>query len=70
MPQSTRNRRKHHPGRRSVELEDAGVVARARGRRGLAEEQPAAYKRVDDVVACVAAAGLARKVARLRPMGV
>jgi len=47
-----------------------GIIARARGRTGLAEEQPAAYKEVDDVVACVAAAGLARKVARLRPMGV
>ncbi len=58
-------------GRRiEKELEDVGVIARARGRTGLAEEQPAAYKRVDDVVDCVAAAGLARKVARLRPMGV
>jgi tRNA-splicing ligase RtcB len=58
-------------GRRiDKELEEAGVIAMARGRKGLAEEQPAAYKRVDDVVACVAAAGLARKVARLRPMGV
>ena len=58
-------------GRRiDKELEEAGIIARARGRTGLAEEQPAAYKSVDDVVACVAAAGLARKVARLRPMGV
>ena len=52
------------------ELADVGVVARARGRTGLAEEQPAAYKDVDAVVACVAAAGLARPVVRLRPMGV
>ena len=48
----------------------AGVVARARGRTGLAEEQPSAYKDIDAVVECVAAAGLSRKVARLRPMGV
>ena len=52
------------------ELADAGVIARARGRTGLAEEQPDAYKDVDAVVECVHAAGISRKVARLRPMGV
>jgi tRNA-splicing ligase RtcB len=58
-------------GRRiDKELAEAGIVARARGRTGLAEEQPQAYKDVDAVVACVAEAGLSRKVARLRPMGV
>jgi tRNA-splicing ligase RtcB len=58
-------------GRRiDQELLAVGVVARARGRTGLAEEQPDAYKDVDDVVACVDAAGLSRKVARLRPMAV
>jgi len=58
-------------GRRiDAELADAGVIARARGRLGLAEEQPDAYKDVDQVVATVAAAGLSRKVARLKPLGV
>ena len=58
-------------GRRiDKELLEAGVYARARGRTGLAEEQPAAYKDVHDVVDVVHAAGLSRKVARLRPMGV
>ncbi|MHC4984027.1 MAG: RtcB family protein [Planctomycetota bacterium] len=58
-------------GRRiDQELASAGVIARARGRTGLAEEQPEAYKDVDAVVDCVADAGLSRKVARLRPMGV
>ncbi len=52
------------------ELAAAGVIARARGRTGLAEEHPDAYKNVDDVVGTVSAAGLSRKVARLRPMGV
>jgi tRNA-splicing ligase RtcB len=56
-------------GRRiDQELAAVGVIARARGRTGLAEEQPAAYKDVNDVVACVDAAGLSRKVARLRPL--
>ncbi len=52
------------------ELAASGVVARARGRRGLDEEQPDAYKDIHNVVDVVVAAGLARKVARLRPMGV
>jgi tRNA-splicing ligase RtcB len=52
------------------ELAEAGVVARARSWKGLAEEQPAAYKDVNDVVDVVHRAGLSRKVARLRPLGV
>ena len=52
------------------ELAEAGVIARARGRSGLAEEQPDAYKDIDAVVECVVSAGLSRKVARLRPIGV
>ncbi|MFO0844370.1 MAG: RtcB family protein [Gemmataceae bacterium] len=52
------------------ELEAQGVIARAQSRKGLAEEQPAAYKNVDDVVEVVDAAGLSRRVARMRPIGV
>jgi tRNA-splicing ligase RtcB len=59
-----------HGRRIDKELAELGIIARARGRTGLAEEQPGAYKDVDQVVACVASAGIARKVARLRPMGV
>jgi tRNA-splicing ligase RtcB len=36
----------------------------------LAEEAPAAYKEVDNVVEVVHGAGIARKVARLRPLAV
>ena len=52
------------------ELADEGVVARARSWRGLAEEQPAAYKDVDEVVGVVHGSGLSRRVARMRPIGV
>ncbi len=52
------------------ELAEQGVLARCRSWKGLAEEQPAAYKDVDVVVDVVQRAGLARKVARLRPIGV
>jgi len=58
-------------GRRiDKELEARGVIARAQSRRGLAEEQPRAYKNVDDVVDVVHEAGLSQKVARMRPIGV
>jgi tRNA-splicing ligase RtcB len=58
-------------GRRiDKELEARGVIARAQSRKGLAEEQPDAYKNVDDVVEVVDGAGLSKRVARLRPLGV
>ena len=46
------------------------VIARAQSWKGLAEEQPKAYKNVDDVVDVVDRAGLSKKVARMRPIGV
>jgi tRNA-splicing ligase RtcB (3'-phosphate/5'-hydroxy nucleic acid ligase) len=62
---------KESSGRRiDKELESSGVIARAQSRKGLAEEQPKAYKNVDDVVDVVHAAGLSAKVARMRPIGV
>jgi tRNA-splicing ligase RtcB len=52
------------------QLEAAGIVVRAGSMAGLAEEAPVAYKDVDMVVEVVERAGLAHKVARLRPIGV
>jgi tRNA-splicing ligase RtcB len=52
------------------ELLDVGVIARARGRTGLDEEQPDAYKDVKEVVSVLHQAGISRRVARLRPLGV
>ena len=58
-------------GRRiEQELRSRGVIAQARSWQGLAEEQPDAYKDVDLVVDVVHRAGLAKKVVRLRPIGV
>jgi tRNA-splicing ligase RtcB (3'-phosphate/5'-hydroxy nucleic acid ligase) len=51
-------------------LEDQGIILRAETRDGILEEIPEAYKDVHAVVDVVHNAGLARKVARLRPMGV
>ncbi len=52
------------------QLEAQGIAVRARSPRGLAEEAPLAYKDIDEVVAACERAGLARRVARLRPLGV
>ncbi|MFC1835399.1 RtcB family protein [Thermodesulfobacteriota bacterium] len=52
------------------ELQDMNVYPRWSGRKTLREEIPEAYKDVSHVVDVVQRAGLARKVARIRPMGV
>jgi tRNA-splicing ligase RtcB len=52
------------------ELEQQGIVVRCPTSAGLAEEAPLAYKDVDRVAEVVEGAGLARRVARLRPWGV
>lgn len=49
--------------------QESGIVIRSRERGTLAEEMPEAYKDVSEIVEVVAAAGLARKVARLKPLG-
>ena len=63
-------KRSIHGGTLCRELEDRGIRVRAGSLPGLAEEAPAAYKDVDEVVEVVVAAGIARKVARLRPVAV
>lgn len=52
------------------EMEDKGIIVRSAGRETLAEEMPEAYKDIANVVDVVHRAGISRKVARLRPMGV
>src|SRR5689334_6399886 len=51
-------------------LAERGILVRSETRDGILEELPEAYKNVDEVIEVVHHAGLARKVARLRPMGV
>ncbi len=52
------------------EMADRGVVVMAAGLGTVAEEMPDAYKDVADVVAIVEGAGISRRVAQLRPIGV
>ena len=54
----------------SQELEDKGIEVMARGRTTLEEEMPEAYKDVERVVDVMHAAGVSKKVVRLRPIGV
>ena len=50
------------------DLEAKGIKIRAGSLSGLAEEAPQAYKDVDMVVETVVKAGIAKKVARLKPV--
>ncbi len=64
----TRARREATVAGLRAELAAQGVTVNAGSRRGLTEEAPLAYKDVDAVVSVVQEAGLARAVARLRPL--
>jgi tRNA-splicing ligase RtcB (3'-phosphate/5'-hydroxy nucleic acid ligase) len=53
-----------------AELKALGVTVRAHSRAGVAEEMPYAYKDVAEVVEVMEAAGITRRVARLKPFAV
>ncbi|MCH7782872.1 RtcB family protein [candidate division KSB1 bacterium] len=52
------------------ELEEQGIIVQSHGRRTVLEEIPEAYKDVKNVVDVVHNAGISKKVARHRPLGV
>ena len=52
------------------ELEKQGIYVRSRGSKTLQEEAPEAYKDIHHVVNIVHNAGLATKVAKMKPLGV
>ncbi len=52
------------------QLENEGITVRAGSMSGLAEEAPDAYKNLEQVVAVVHETGIARRIARTRPLGV
>jgi tRNA-splicing ligase RtcB len=66
----TAARKGHNAREEQQKLEERGILVRSETRDGILEELPEAYKNVDEVIEVVHNAGLARKVARLRPMGV
>jgi len=63
-------KRKIRGDKLKAELEAQGIQVRAGSMPGLAEEAPDAYKDIERVVDVVHRAGLARKVAKLRPLAV
>ena len=52
------------------ELENKGIIVKAKGSKTLKEEAPEAYKDVSHVVDIVHKAGISKKVARIKPLGV
>ncbi|ALM74542.1 RtcB family protein [Thermococcus barophilus] len=62
--------RQYRGDRLRNELMQRGIYIRAASLRVVAEEAPGAYKNVDNVVNVVAKAGIAKLVARMRPIGV
>jgi tRNA-splicing ligase RtcB len=66
----TKARKQVHGADLRGKLEAQGIVVRAGSNRGLAEEAPLAYKDVSRVVEVVHNAGIACKVAHLRPLAV
>jgi tRNA-splicing ligase RtcB len=59
---------KHWHGRELIDdLKHQGILIRTRSMRGAAEEAPGAYKDVDLVAEATEKAGLAKRVAFLRP---
>jgi tRNA-splicing ligase RtcB len=52
------------------EMQQKGIVMRAKGIKTIAEEMPDAYKDVSDVVNVMHNSGISLKVAKLKPLGV
>lgn len=66
---SRRRAKRQWRGRQIIdELKRQGITIRSPSLRGVAEEAPLAYKDVTAVVDVADHSGLARKVARLRPL--
>jgi len=57
-------------GELKARMKRLGIAVAAGSMKGLVEEAPEAYKDVDSVVDVVHRAGIARKIARLRPVAV
>jgi len=52
------------------QLRAEGIVVRAESKKTVAEEAPFAYKDVGEVVDSCQGAGISKKVAKMRPIGV
>ena len=66
----TQAKRETTPEQLLQELKQKGILVKGQTRSGLTEEKPDAYKDVGEVVNVVHNAGIARKVAKSRPIAV
>jgi tRNA-splicing ligase RtcB len=66
----TQAKRETTPEQLLQDLKGRGILVKGQTRAGLTEEKPDAYKDVSEVVSVVHHAGIARRVARLRPIAV
>ncbi|MBI4165171.1 MAG: RtcB family protein [Acidobacteria bacterium] len=66
----TAAKKSEHAQHAREKLEERGVFVRSETRDGISEEIPEAYKDVDAVINVVHNAGLSKRVARLKPLGV
>lgn len=66
----TKARKETNAGELLRELADKGIVVHAGSKEGLTEEAPSAYKDVNEVVGVISLSGIAKKVARLKPLAV
>lgn len=64
------SKRQVHGGQLRDQLAREGILVAGASNKELAEEAPTAYKDVDEVVGVVDAVGIARRVARVRPLAV
>lgn len=49
-------------------LRKKGIIVKGHGLKGIAEEAPNAYKRIEEVIEVMHASGVARKVVKLKPL--
>ncbi len=66
----TAARKNRNASDEQARLASRGIIVKAASRDGIVEEVPEAYKDVEEVAGIVESAGIARRVARLRPLGV
>ena len=70
MLSRTAARKAQDPNALLRDLEDQGIFVMARSKKTVTEESPDAYKDVDRVAEVADRAGIGRRVARIRPIGV
>ena len=51
------------------DMEEKGIVVRAKSFHGLAEEAGAAYKNIDEIVETTDISGISKRVVRFTPIG-